>query len=181
MSRSWDDIEREASKGPQEAWNVTKPVWPKVLGVIMLLMVVGTGLSIFGSFLGLFSGTVAETAAVAREEFGPRALLRKYEWFKDAAAQLDKKGADIKVYQTKVDGMKEEYADTPRKDWDRVDKQMMSQWMAELAGTIASYNGLAAEYNGQMAKFNYRFTNVGDLPAGATEPLPREFREYKTQ
>ena len=34
------------------------------------------------------AGWVGEAAQVAREEGGPRELLRKYEWFKDAAAQV---------------------------------------------------------------------------------------------
>lgn len=41
-----------------------------------------------------------------------------------------------------------------------------------------SYNSLAADYNSQMAKFNWRFANKGDLPPGATDPLPREFKPY---
>jgi hypothetical protein len=45
-------------------------------------------------------------------------------------------------------------------------------------GIKASYRTLAAEYNAAMAKFNYRFANAGDLPEGATEPLPREFATY---
>jgi hypothetical protein len=27
-------------------------------------------------------------------------------------------------------------------------------------------------------KFNWRFTNVGDMPPGATTPLPREYKPY---
>lgn len=124
-------------------------------------------------------GMVNEATQVAKEEFGPRAMLTKYEWFKDAAASLDKKVADIKVYQSRIDSMKADYGNTPRKEWDRTDKEQMSVWQAEVAGVIASFNGLAAEYNAQMAKFNWRFANAGDLPAGATEPLPREFKTYK--
>ena len=40
------------------------------------------------------------------------------------------------------------------------------------------HNQLCAEYNSAMSKFNYRFTNIGDLPEGATEPLPREYKPY---
>jgi hypothetical protein len=33
-------------------------------------------------------GWFGEAATVAREELGPRALLKKYAWFKDAAASI---------------------------------------------------------------------------------------------
>jgi hypothetical protein len=65
-----------------------------------------------------------------------------------------------------------------RKDWAREDREQLNVWMQEVAGVKASFNQLAAEYNANMAKFNYRFTNAGDLPRGATEVLPREFRTY---
>jgi hypothetical protein len=41
-----------------------------------------------------------------------------------------------------------------------------------------SFNQLAADYNAQMAKINYAFCNVGQLPQGATTPLPREYKPY---
>jgi len=50
-----------------------------------------------------------------------------------------------------------------------------------VAGIKASYNQLAAEYNAGMVKINWRYTNVGDLPPGSTEPLPREFKPYITE
>ncbi len=115
---------------------------------------------------------------VAQQEFGAKELLRKYEWFKDAAASLDKKRADIQVYQSRITQMNEDYSDTHRKDWPRTDREQMSVWQAESSGVKASYNGLAAEYNSQMAKFNWRFCNAGTLPKGATVTLPREFASY---
>ena len=123
-------------------------------------------------------GWIGEANTVAREEFGSRALLEKYEWFKDASAQLDKKLADVKVYQARVNNMRADYDGIARKDWDRTDKEQMSVWQSEVAGVKASYNGLAAEYNSAMAKFNWQFCNKGTLPEGATEPLPREYKTY---
>ena len=116
--------------------------------------------------------------AVAVQEFSPKVLLEKYEWFKDAAASLDKKRADMGVYQSRIDALKRDYANTPRASWARDDREQMSIWQSEAAGIKASYNQLAAEYNAQMAKFNWRFTEVGNLPQGATVPLPREFKPY---
>jgi len=115
---------------------------------------------------------------VAHEEFDPSALLRKYQWFKDASASLDAKLADIQVYNKRFDGLKVAYSGQPRSVWSREDREQYNIWTSELAGVSASYNSLAAEYNAQMAKFNWRFANVGSLPAGATQPLPREYKPY---
>ena len=132
-------------------------------------------------FMFVFVNACSESVEVAREEFGPRAMLKKYEWFKDAAATLDKKRADIKVYRSRVSGLKEDYKGVPRKDWPRSDREQLNLWRNEVAGVTASYNSLASEYNSQMVKFNWRFANAGTLPGGATEPLPREFKPYLTE
>ena len=140
------------------------------LGVLAVIVLLG----VTGYSLGWFK----EATEVTREEFGPRALLQKYEWFKDASAQLDKKRVDIRVYEARLEAMEAAYDGIERSDWDRVDKQQGNLWQAELAGVISSYNGLAAEYNAEMSKFNWRFANVGELPLGATKALPREYRPY---
>lgn len=134
------------------------------------LVLVFIGLSVLFGTIGLVGGFFSSTSKVAQKEFSPEALLRKYEWFKDAASQLDKKHADIQIYETRL-----KEATTV----DRIDREQHMLWLTELSGIKASYNGLAAEYNSQMAKANWRFTNVGDLPPGG-EPLPREFRTYTT-
>jgi hypothetical protein len=56
--------------------------------------------------------------------------------------------------------------------------ERLSIWQSEVAGVKASYNLLAADYNSAMSKFNYAFCNVGKLPQGAVEPLPREYKPY---
>ncbi len=119
-----------------------------------------------------------ETVEVAYDEFGPKAALAKYSWLKDAAAQLDKKRADMKVYDVRLKSQDEAYTGTPRAKWPRDEREQRAIWESEAAGIRASYNDLAAQYNAQMAKFNWRFANVGDLPPGATEALPREFKPY---
>ena len=108
-------------------------------------------------------------------------MLEKYEWFKDAAAQLDKKQADITVYNGRITEMNTTYKDLARQNWPREDREQYNIWSSEVAGVKASYNTLAAEYNAQMAKFNWRFANAGDLPKGADKPLPREFKPYIAQ
>ena len=143
-------------------------------GVLILLIV----LKIAGTMWAFSTNMVADGVNTAYKEFKPSELLRKYEWFKDVSAQLDKKRANINVYNTRIVSLKTDYEGAKRSDWDRTDKETMSLWNQELAGVKASYNGLAAEYNSQMSKLNWRFTNVGDLPAGQTAVLPREHRTY---
>lgn len=121
---------------------------------------------------------LGEGAAVIREEVGPRALLKKYEWFKNAAASLDKKTQDVKIYEKRIGDMEADYKDTPKSQWPRDLRSELSLLRSELAGIKSSYNSLAAEYNAQMAKINWRFCNAGDLPEGADRVLPREFRRY---
>ena len=103
----------------------------------------------------------------AYNEFKVSALLKKYEYFKDLSAAIDKKRADIEVYQTEISSYNKDD-----------DKFYIEQRKSELLGIIAIHNQLCAEYNSAMSKFNYRFTNVGDLPEGAIEPLPREYKPY---
>ncbi len=122
-----------------------------------------------------------DTANVIVDEFSPSVLLKKYEEFKDMSAILDKKLADIKVYENRFTSLKEEYGDVARSQWAKEDREQYNLWMSELAGISASYNDVAAKYNANMVKFNYRFTNVGDLPQGATEVLPREYKPYLTK
>jgi hypothetical protein len=141
------------------------------LGLIGLLLL---------SVVGIVCNYAGEAVQVAQEEFGPRELLRKYEWFKDAAAQLERKRSDIDVYQVRLDVLNE-YA---RNEWDRIDKENYAQWQTEVAGVTSSFNMLAAEYNSQMAKFNWQFCNAGQMPKGVPSdatPLPREFAEYRNK
>lgn len=147
----------------------------KVIVVISVLCLV------FVSVAGYVLDWFVEAGAVQQEQFGPRAALKKYEWFKDAAAQLEKKRADITVYEGRLTAMNESYKDLPRQKWPREDREQYNVWASEIAGVKASYNELAAEYNAQMAKANWRFANVGELPEGADTPLPREFKSYETR
>lgn len=167
MGQKWQDYEKAAERGPLA---IAFKVLIAIFAIIIIVSVIGYGLGWFG-----------EVAKVAQEEFGPRAMLDKYEWFKDAAAQLEKKQADIMVYDGRMTAMNETYKDFARQKWPREDREQYNVWSSEVAGVKASYNTLAAEYNAQMAKFNWRFANVGELPKGADTPLPREFKSYTAQ
>jgi hypothetical protein len=147
---------------------MTKRNWFLAIGLALLLA--GSGCR-----------AVSETVDVAYNEFGPKALLAKYMWFKDASASLDKKVADIAVYESRIDALEQAYGTTPRAKWPRDDREQYNLWLSEEAGVKASYNQLAAEYNAQMSKINWQFANSGTLPAGAEKPLPREYKPYLNQ
>ncbi|MDO8574678.1 MAG: hypothetical protein Q7R61_00125 [bacterium] len=163
----WGDYERAAERGPMS-------IAVKVILAVFALSVVVGG-------LGYVAGWFSEAAKVVQDEFGPKAMLTKYEWFKDAAANLEKKQADVTVYDGRMKAMDETYKGLPRQKWPREDREQHNVWVSEVAGVKASYNQLAADYNSQMAKFNWRFANVGELPKGADRPLPREFKSYETK
>ena len=124
-------------------------------------------------------GTAHNAIDVVADQLDPATVLKRYEWFKDASAQCEKKLADIQVYENRFNQTKELYGDAS--NWPRDVRERIGLWQSEVAGITASYNSLAADYNSQMAKINYRFCNVGDLPRGADEPLPREFKPYQTK
>jgi hypothetical protein len=117
--------------------------------------------------LSLFTIQCNDAKDTVYNEFKVSTLLKKYEYFKDLSAAIDKKRADIELYQIEVSSYTKED-----------DGFYVEQRKSELIGIIAMHNQLCAEYNSAMSKFNYRFTNIGDLPEGATEPLPREYKPY---
>lgn len=161
------------SVGREAAWTVGRAFrW-----LLLPLLLAGLTLGLVGQACGWFG----EAAVVAREEFGPRALLEKYGWFKDAAATLDKKRADLGIYDRRFSEMAADYGGKPRSEWAREDREAANVLRAEADGVRLSYNRLAAEYNAAHAKFHWRFADVGMLPQGATVPIPREFAPYETK
>lgn len=168
----WDEIGNRMQSGPREAASSTLRVLLIAFGLVILPLGVVT------SIVGYVGGWFREAAVVAQEQFGPRELLRKYEWFKDAAAALDKKQADLSVYESRLKALDTAYVGQPRGKWSRDDREQSSIWQSECAGVAASFNSLAADYNAQMAKFNWRFCEAGRQPDGSATPLPREFKPY---
>jgi hypothetical protein len=128
------------------------------VGLLMLLVI-----------LNSIARSCNDTANVIHKEFGASALLKKYEYFKDLSAAIDKKRADIEMYQSEISGMTA---------IDKDDKFYIQQRKSELLGIISMHNSLCSEYNSAMSKFNYRFTNAGDLPETNLTPLPREYKPY---
>ena len=107
---------------------------------------------------------VNEGATVAKEEFGPRGALAKYEWFKDASATIDEKFNTIKVYEQNKTDMLADYEGIPRKNWDKLDKRQYNQWAMEITGIKASYNKVVKEYNAASSKFNWQAFNTDEIP-----------------
>lgn len=132
-----------------------------------------SGCSVVGTWLN-------ESNSVARSELGPKTVLKKYEWFKDASAELDKKKSDIKVYAVNLKDIEDAYTGKPRSEWTSDDRAEHNQLQAELNGIKASFNQLASEYNSHMVKINYSFANQGTLPEGASTKLPRKYKPYVT-
>ena len=128
-----------------------------VLGLCLLVLVAVPVMCAVGE-LGWWA---TEAVGVARDEFGPRAAVRKYEWFKDAWTQLQAREANIKERRAQLASLEAAYAGTPRAQWDRVDKQTWAQISAEISGMVAAYNDLAAEYNASKSKATFGFAEMG--------------------
>lgn len=150
-----------------------------VLGVAVgIPALILSGLFIHGC--NAVTNTAHKAIDVTAAQFDAATMLRKYEWFKEAAAQCDKKVADIKVYERRFQQLKTDYEGKARGQWSREDREQYNIWLSEVSGIQASYNSLAAEYNSAMSKINYAFCNVGQLPRGAETVLVREFKAYTT-
>ena len=165
--QGWNDYENAADRGPGY-------IAVKVIALVAVLCALIGG-------IGYAFGWFGEAAKVAQDEFGPRAMLDKYTLLKDMHAQLDKKKADIQIGELRLAKMEEAYKGVARGQWPRDEREAYNQKEAELSGMKMSYNDLAAQYNAKMAEVHYRFANVGELPQGATETLPREYAPYATQ
>lgn len=155
----------------------------KILGWAALFGLFIFGFSLIWGTCNTATKIMDNAQKVVYDQFKPEELLRKYEWFKDASAQLDAKVANIGAYATRYQDLKSAYGpdSLSRAKWSRDDRESWSQWKSEESGVKASYNDLAAQYNAAMVKFNYRFCNVGGLPQGTTQVLPKEYKPYINQ
>jgi len=139
----------------------------KTFGIVVLVVILVVTLSVIHSC----TSYVGKAATVVSNEIDPQVLQSKYEWFKDAYSQLQADKANINVTSGKIKSL-------PKQGLDRTDREQLMIWEQELAGYKGAYNDLASQYNAEMAKWNWRFTNIGDLPKGETEPLPRNVAPY---
>lgn len=139
--------------------------------LVTVVLAIAFTLAITMSVLSGVSWFASRTIDVVKQQIDPQELLRKYELFKDESAALDAKLASITIKEYQL----REVRSLPM---DRTNREQLMIWQQELGGMKYSFNALAADYNAQMAKINYAFCNVGQLPQGATIPLPREYKPY---
>jgi hypothetical protein len=155
-----------------------------VVGGITVFFAVCAGLFVLGigaRGCGVANRMLDDAADTTVKQFAPSVMLSKYEWFKDTAASLDAKRADIEVFAARLGATKATYGLDASK-WPRDVRESNGLALSELAGMKASFNGLASDFNAQMSKFNWAaFERFGNVPAGAREALPREFKPYVEQ
>ncbi len=136
----------------------------ELIGIGLVIAIIYVILNIAGCF--------NEGVQVARNEFGPKASLEKYEWFKSAANVLKAKKVDIDNYRAVLSGMDSQWGAVAVTEWPRDVRQEYSQRKSELAGIITAFNGLVAEYEAASAKFNWApYKGRDDLP-------PTTFQAY---
>ena len=150
----------------------------KIVLWIILCLIIMVPSVIFIRGCGMVENMATDGISTVEKQFSPSQLLKKYEWFKNASAQLDGKIATLGIYEERIERIDKAYQHFKQSEWGRADREQHNVWQSEYLGVKASYNQLAAEYNAAMAKFNYVFCNVGTLPEGAIVPLPREYKPY---
>ena len=105
----------------------------KVLIVLGIFVAV-----ILFSILGFVCQWTGEAADVLYEETSPRALLKKYEYFKDMAAECDAKLATLAAFQDARETTIETYGEP--KEWPKDVRQEYALSKSEILGIKASYN-----------------------------------------
>ena len=160
MSREngWDKLERKTSKGPMSCF----------FAVLALLVVGGGVLGIVGFVAGWFG----EAADVAREEFGPRAALEKYEWFIDTRERVRKLDVDVTNYSNQLETTEKNNLSDYGEDRAKWPFDVRTSFNAErdriqtdVSAIMAQRNNLAAEYNAASDKFNWKmFKSREDFP-----------------
>lgn len=122
-------------------------------------------IGIFSAVLGIIgyaAGWFSEAGQVAQEQYGPKAMLTKYEWFINQSEAIKKMDADMKIYRDRVAAVDSTYTQTsgPKQKWDVITKQLYAidkqKAQTDLAAVISQRNNLAKDYNAQSAKFNWR-------------------------
>lgn len=147
------------------------------IGILIVgILIVGAPILLIMSHATQWFG---QATNVIHNEFSPQTMLNRYNWFKDCYSRINSFDANISAYKNTLIETRKTYGEP--NTWPVDVRKDISLQTREINGILSMRNNLASEYNANMAKFQFRFTNVGDLPAGATEPLPREIIEYKLQ
>ena len=156
MSKSLNEHESNTVTNPKKSF-IRFTFWIIIIGVN------------FG-YICYSLGRFTEASEVIQEEFNSRDTLDTYNWFKDAAAVIKQKKADIEVYNQQITSMVIEYEGIKKTEWDETDKSQFNQWQIELKYLKVTYNTLIIEYNLQSLKFNWE---------GFKNDIPKTFEKYK--
>lgn len=146
--------------------------------VIIGLVVIFIGLPMLGWIFGWFS----QAGDVAIDEFGPRAMLEKYEWFIDQENRIQQMDQQIVIFEQRVKSVDQRYDGlygVDKASWSPVAQIQYNKERGtaydDLVAMVSQRNNLAREYNAQSEKFNWE-------PFKSRPDLPRDrFSEYKVQ
>lgn len=173
---NWDEGRKEYRKGVEaitreSGWTLGKIITHAVLPAIAVFVVIG-------SFAYGF-GWISEAADVAREQHGPRASLKKYEWFVDQAAYIDKMDADVALYRQRAADTTTQYEATYGNDrtaWPPSAQmqygEAYKQAKDDLLAVISQRNNLVREYNAQSEKFNWSGYDTTSGPKPRYDEFP---------
>lgn len=137
------------------------------IGIFILIVLVSGGLSWFDN-----------AADVAKKEFYPDVMLKKYEWFINQANNIKKMDQDVINFRKKATDVETTYAAYGNpKEWSidiRVQyNKAKTNASDDLMAMISQRNGLVQEYNAQSAKFTWApFESRRDMPS-------KTFEEYR--
>mgnify|MGYP007031238894 CR=1 FL=1 len=132
-------------------------VWA-IIPTIILFCAIGYAYNWFG-----------EGFQVAREEFGPRAAIFKYEWFHDKHENIKSVKQKVKIAQDAVKAFTDSAG--PRSSWTFEDKNEMSRLSAVLNATQNILTEMVSEYNSNSSKFNHKVFRDAQLPVEQTTDI----------
>lgn len=160
----WQSWERAADRGPGPfLWKLG------VFIVLVMLVMIPVGCAL---------GFIGEGAQVVHDEFGPKAALKKYEWFIDQSNSIEKMNNDIKTYTQRVQDVDNRYSTygADRTKWTPAIQVQYNHDRGlaydDLTAVVTQRNNLVREYNAESSKFNWSpFKTKPDLP-------PQNYEEY---
>ncbi|MBI5732519.1 hypothetical protein HY967_00980 [Candidatus Jorgensenbacteria bacterium] len=141
---------------------------------VLVIIGIVVGITILGWVLGWFGNA----ADVAKKEYYPEAMLKKYEWFIDQSKAIQKMDQDIVNFRKRAEAVDQKYAAYgAQKTWApdvRVQyNHEKTNATDDLIAMTSQRNGLVREYNAQSEKFTWApFKTRDDLP-------PQTFSEYR--
>lgn len=146
--------------------------------IVIGLLILFIGFPTLGWVLGWFG----EAREVAREQFGSRAMLVKYEWFIDQENRIQKMDQDMVIFEQRVKSIDQRYDGMHgqnKANWPPIAQVQYNRERQtaydDLVAITSQRNNLAREYNAQSEKFNWEpFKSRPDLPT-------EKFSEYKIQ